>query len=95
MPTVLMLLMYPNGGGCLKFGPSNWHGRWHFDMDSKILRLAFNHKCSGYILKDSVLLLVNPSTLSFEGNDQWGNRIELKFDRRWKLVNDPRVPDTA
>ena len=85
--------MYRDGETLLKFGSSNWHGSWHFD-GQRILHLSFNCKGSGYTLKDSTLLLQDPRTLAFEGYDSWGNRIELKFDKRWKLVGDRWVADT-
>ena len=72
------------GPNKLKFGSSDWHGKWHFDGNA-VLNLSFNCKGSGYILKDSVLFLKDP-TLAFEGYDQWGSHIELKFQKRWKLV---------
>ena len=90
-----MLLMYTDGPNKLKFGSSDWHGSWHFD-GNKVPHLSFNCTRSGYTLKVSTLLLQDPHTLAFQGYDQWGSRIELKFEKRWRLVDDRKwVEDKA
>ena len=90
-PTSLLLLAPISGPNQVKFGNSDWHGNWHFDGNA-VLNLSFNCKGSGYILKNTTLFMKD-ATLRFEGYDQCGSLIELKLQKRWKLVESGWVAD--